>query len=227
MNATDTEEQAMQKCLRLSGKKHFAEAVECLEIFKSRFPQSNYALEAELKIGDNYFKKKDWLLAAESYALFTRLHPNSDKLDYAYYRAGLAYDKQMPKAIDRDQSYLDKASENLAAVFRNYPDSPYAKMAQAKYDAIRTRLAKKNMYVGNFYFRNGQYIAAIPRYLTVLQDYPELGFDEEALYRMTLAYHRLGETERAQGAAQLMQEKFPQSKKTKSIARKILGGNNG
>src|SRR5262245_20270347 len=108
----ETDEQAMQKCLKLSEKKHFQEAVECLEIFKSRYPSSNYAVEAELNIGDAYFRKKDWILAAESFNLFTRLHPNSDKLDYAYYRTGLSYESQLPKSIDRDLSSLNKAEEN-------------------------------------------------------------------------------------------------------------------
>jgi outer membrane protein assembly factor BamD len=133
----------------------------------------------------------------------------------------------MPKAIDRDQSTLDQASDNLATVFRNYPQSPYAKLAQEKYDGIRSRQAKKNMYIGKFYYKYGQYIAAIPRFLTVLQDFPELGFDEDALYRLAISYHKLGETEKAQGAAQLMQEKFPNSSKTKSIVKKIVGGQHG
>jgi outer membrane protein assembly factor BamD len=203
----------------LSEKKKFAEAVECLEIFKSRFPESTYALDAELNIADNYYNKKDWLLAAESYKLYARLHPNSDKLDYAWYRAGLAYEKQLPKNVDRDQSHLPDAEEAFATVFRRYPESPYAKEAQAKYDEIKGRGAKKNMYVGKFYFRNGEYRAAIPRYLEVLQDYPGLGYDEEALYRLALAYHRLKIEDKAQGAAQLMVEKFPESKKTKKIVK--------
>jgi hypothetical protein len=35
----ETDEQAIQKCMKLSEKKRFQEAVECLEIFKSRFPR--------------------------------------------------------------------------------------------------------------------------------------------------------------------------------------------
>lgn len=223
----ETDAQAIQKCLKLSEKKKYAEAVECLEIFKSRFPESTYALEAELKIADSYYNKKDWLLAAESYKLYARLHPNSDKLDYAWYRAGLSYEKLLPKSIDRDQSNLPDAEEAFATVFRRFPASPYAEQAQGKYDAIKGRGAKKNMYVGRFYFKNGEYRAAIPRYLEVLQDYPGLGYDEEALYRLALSYHRLKIDEKAKGAAQLMAEKFPGRPKTKKVVKAILGGNNG
>jgi len=224
LTGNETDEEAINKCIKLSEKKHFAEAVECLEIFKSRFPDISYALDAELKIADSYFNKKDWLLAAESYDLYARLHPNSEKLDYAYYRAGLAYEHLLPKKVDRDQANIPEAEENFANVFRHYPSSPYSEMAQTKYDAIKGRAAKKNMYVGNFYYKFGEYRAAIPRYLEVLQDYPGLGYDEDALYYLAMAYHRLNIPEKAQGAAQLMQEKFPQSKKTQKVVKKILGG---
>ncbi|MDL1872199.1 outer membrane protein assembly factor BamD [Deltaproteobacteria bacterium PRO3] len=217
----ETDVQAIEKCMKLSEKKKFQEAVECLEIFKSRFPDSTYALDAELNIADAYFRKKDWVLAAETYNLFTRLHPTSEKLDYAYYRAGLSYEKQLPKGIDRDLSSMNQAEENFAMVFRRFPGSPYAEMAKAKYDEVRGRGAKKDMYVGKFYFKSGQYRAAIPRFLQVLQEYPGLGYDEEALERTALAFHKLGEKEKAQGAAQLMREKFPDSKKTQKVLKKV------
>lgn len=217
----ETDEQAIEKCMKLSEKKKFQEAVECLEIFKSRFPDSTYALDAELNIADAYFRKKDWVLAGETYNLFVRLHPTSEKLDYAYYRAGLSYENQLPKGIDRDLSSMNQAEENFAMVFRRFPTSPYAEMAKAKYDEVRGRGAKKDMYVGKFYFKSGQYRAAIPRFLEVLQEYPGLGYDEEALERTALAFYKLGEKEKAQGAAQLMQEKFPNSKKTQKVLKKV------
>lgn len=222
LTGQESDQEAIDKCLKLSKKKKFEQAIQCFEIFKSRYPESTYALDSELRIGDSYYQNKEWLLAAESYNLYTKLHPNSPKLDYAYYRAGLAYEKQLPKGIDRDMTYLSNAEENFAMVFRRFPDSPYSQMAQAKYDEIRSRGAKKNMYVAKFYYKFGEYRAAIPRYLAVLQDYPGLGFDEEALYRLALSYKKLGLQDKAQAATQLMKEKFPESKKTKKLESKIL-----
>ncbi len=227
LTAKQSDEEAIQTCLKLSEKKRFEEAVECLEIFKSRFPESTYALEAELNIADNYFRKKDWLLAAESYNLFIRLHPNSDKLDYAYYRSGLAYEKLLPKKIDRDLSNSSDAQDSFAAVFRRFPESPYASLAQTKYDEIRQLGAKKSMYIARFYYKYKEYRAAVPRFIEVLQDYPGLGFEEEALYYLALSYHRLKLPEQAKGAAEMMKEKFPESKKTKKIEALVLGGKDG
>ncbi len=227
LNGKETDQEAIDKCLKLSEKKRFQEAVECFEIFKSRYPESTHALDAELRIADTYFQNKEWLLAGESYSLYAKLHPSSEKLDYAYYRAGLAYEKQLPKNIDRDLTYLNNAEESFSTVFRQFPDSPYSKLAQAKFDEIRGRSARKNMYVAKFYYRFGEYRAAIPRYLTILQDFPGLGFDEEALYRLALSYKKLGMLDKAQAAGELMKEKFPESKKTRKILQKVAGGQSG
>lgn len=227
LTGQESDQEAIDKCMKLSKKKKFDKAIECFEIFKSRFPKSNYALDAELRIGDSYFQNKEWLLAAESYALYTKLHPSSPRLDYAYYRAGLSYEKLLPKGVDRDLTYLQKAEANFGMVFRRFPNSPYSQMAQAKYDEMRAKGAERNMYVGTFYYKFGEYRAAIPRFLEILQDFPGLGFDEEALWRLAYAYRKLGMSEKAQAAAELMKEKFPESKKTKKVVRKILGAKSG
>ena len=40
-------------------------------------------IEAELYIGDNYFRRE--YFAADSYQSFIKLHPTHPKTDYAYY----------------------------------------------------------------------------------------------------------------------------------------------
>lgn len=221
LSGQESEGQAMEYCLKLSQKKRFQEAVDCLEIVKSRYPGSVAALDAELKIADNYFNQKQWLLAAESYLLYAKLRPESEKLDYAYYRAGLAYAKLLPKSIDRDQAVLEKGRQNLAVVFRSYPSSPYSALAQEKYDLLMNQAARRNLYIAKFYFKYGEYRAAIPRFMSILQDYPGSGQEETALYHLGVAYHRLGMEEQAKATLSLMQEKLAQSSRTRALERKL------
>src|SRR3989338_10546186 len=119
----------IQKCIELSNKKDYEKAVECLEIFKSRFPQTPQGQEAELRIADPYFNKKDYLIAAETYQGFIRFHPFHAQVDYATYRTGLSYLKELPKAIDRDQQYLEQAIDLFEKVIVNFPESAYQKPA--------------------------------------------------------------------------------------------------
>ncbi len=190
-------------------------------MFKARYPQSREGMEAELMIGDAYFDKKDYLLAAESYAAFIKLHPLSPRLDYAFYRRGTSLYKEAPKAIDRDQQYLGEAIENLKIVIQRYPGSTYYEPAMKYYTEARSRLARRNMYVGRFYFRTGEYKASLPRLADVATNYRDTGFAPKALYMLTVAQLELGDKESARNAYSVMATEYPNDKYTKKAEHKM------
>jgi len=227
INERDSEAQALKKCLRLSEKKHFEEAVECLQIYKSQFPNSTYSQEAELNIGDNYYRKKEYLLAAESYKVFIQTNPASEKLDYAYYRMGLCYEKEMPKAIDRDQTYIKDATDSFHKVVEYFPQSSYAYMAKAKYDQMRNREAKKHFYVGHFYYRTGEFRASIPRFRIIMEEFHDLPIAKDAHYHIAMAYAKLDRMDAARELAASFLEKYPSSRFAKKLSKKLLGDDHG
>jgi outer membrane protein assembly factor BamD len=218
----ENEEQALAKCVQLSTLKEISGRHRLPpEIFKSRFPDSKYALEAEIKVGDAYYQKKEYLLAAETYQLFTKLHPTSDKLDYVYYRIGLSYLHATPKKIDRDQEHLPEAIDSFSIVANQFPDSPYAKVAKSKYNEARRKVAQRHFYVGRFYYKWGEYKAAIPRFQEVYERYADLGLDEKAFYYSIQAYRKLGKNEEAKALLEMMKAKLPNSSKTKGLEKEI------
>lgn len=212
----------IQKCMKLSEKKKFEEAIECLEIFKSRFPQSEFSREAELSIADNYFDKKEYLLAADAYQLFIKLHPLSPKVDYAYYRMGLSYLKETPKAIDRDQQYLDEAILHLTTTVKSFPDSPYHEAAVESLKDARFRVAARNYYIGRFYYRTGQYMAAIPRFLDVVNNYPETDLVPKSLYKMVISAGKLQKIDEAKLFYSKLSMEYPDNEWTKRAEPKIM-----
>lgn len=211
----------IQKCLKLSEKKDFEEAIECLEIFKSRFPQSAVSAEAELAIGDNYFNKKEYLLAADAYLMFAKMHPTHPKSDYAYYRLGLSYLKETPKPIDRDQQYLEKAIYYLRLAVQSFPSSSYHAAAVESLKDARNRVAKRNYYIGRFYYRTGEYFAAIPRFLDIVNDYPETDVVPISLYKLVVATGKLKNTNDAKLFFSKLEMEHPQNKWTKKAEGKL------
>ena len=211
----------IKKCIKLSQKKDYEDAIQCLEMFKARYPRSREGQEAELMIGDAYFDKKDYLLAAESYAAFIKLHPFSPRLDYAFYRRGLSLFKESPKAIDRDQQYLGEAIENLKVAIQRFPNSTYRPLALKYYKEARLRIAKRNMYVGRFYFRVGQYKAAIPRLEEVATQYKDSGLAPKALYMATVSNLKLDQYDDARRAFSMLSVDYPDDKWTKKAERKM------
>lgn len=212
----------IKQCLRLSSRGKHEDAIQCLEMYKARYPQTRYGQEAELLIGDSYFAREDYLLAAESYAAFIRLYPMHPKSDYAHYRIGLCYFKESPKAIDRDQEYLEEAIVHLRAVVRRYPGSKYRKVAIKTLREARTRVARRQYYIGRFYYRTGQYIAAIPRFMEVAERYPDSGLADKALYMVVDSNLSLNSIEAARAAFSSLSVQYPKSKYTRKAEKKML-----
>jgi len=211
----DGPEAQLDACMKLSNKKKFEDAIECLGALKARYPKSPQGQEAELRIADNYFRKKEFLLAAESYRTFIKLHPMNERVDYAYYRLGASYLAQTPKAIDRDQEYLDDAIQSFRIVIQGFPGSTYRDLAMRDLEKARTKQARRNFYVGRFYYRTGEYIAAIPRFMIVALDYPDSGLAPESLHKAIHAAVKLKEYDKAREAFNILSSQYANSPYTK------------
>ncbi len=79
--------------------------------FKSRFPYSKYATEAELLIANSHYELSQYTEAALAYAQFVKLHPRHPQVDYAMFRIGESYWQDSPEEVDREQEYTLKAIE--------------------------------------------------------------------------------------------------------------------
>lgn len=220
LSSASSGDAAFEECMKLSQGKDYERSNECFEVLKSRFGGSQAAADADLAIADNYFRKGDFLLASESYIAFTKLHPAHDKVGYAYYRIGLCYMKENPKQIDRDQKYLETAIQYFElAMGRTSGD--LHEVAQEKWTEARARIAQRHFYIGRFYYRTGEYIAAIPRFQEIVTNYTGLGLDERSLYLMGDSFHRLKEQERALEILSVFEQHFPNSKYRKKLASKL------
>src|SRR6185312_11564391 len=98
--------------------------------FKSRFPYSKYATEAELLIANSQFELGHYTEAALAYEQFVKLHPRHPKADFAEFRVGESYWQDAPEEIDREQDYTLKAIKEWGKLLEKMPDSPYAKKAK-------------------------------------------------------------------------------------------------
>lgn len=208
---------AYEECHKLSESKDYEKANECFEVLKSRFPSSEYASQADVEVGDNFFRKGDYLLAAETYIAFTKLHPTHEKVGYAYYKTGLCYLRENPKPIDRDQRYLETAIQYFELALPRVAGD-LREAVRERWTEARLRIARRHFYIGKFYHRTGEYLAAIPRFQEIVTNYTGLGLDEKSLYLMGDAYVRLGQKERALEILSVFEQHFPQSNYRRKLA---------
>jgi len=179
-------------------KKKYDNAIETFEKVRDRYPYSEQATLAQLKVADAYFYKKKYDEAFQAYKEFEKLHPTSKAVPYCIFREGLCSYRQR-STIDRDQTYTQKAIDEFTRLKQKYPDSEYTPKADAYLNNCRKDLAEHEFYVAEFYYRTKRYQAALERYQTLLQDYPEFPKNGQAKQRIEECQTELAKQEKPSG----------------------------
>ena len=141
---------------------------------------------------------------------FIDLHPGHKDVAYAYYLIGVSYYEQISD-VGRDQKMTEDALAAFDELIRRFPDTQYARDAEIKADLTRDHLAGKEMEIGRYYLRRGEYVAAINRFNNVVGRYQTTTHVPEALHRLTEAYMALGIQEEARRTASVLGYNFPGS----------------
>jgi outer membrane protein assembly factor BamD len=155
---------------------------------------------------------------------YISLHPGSPEVAYAFYIKAISLYEQIVD-ISRDQSNTEGALVALQDVVQRFPDTEYARDATLKIDLTNDHLAGKEMAVGRYYLKRGDYIGAINRFRTVVEQYQTTPQIAEALERLTESYYSLGLDREAQTAAAVLGRNYPGSGWYKD-AYNILKGRN-
>lgn len=182
---------------------YFQAALDGLAKLERQHPYSEYAEKAKLMTTYANFRTgryEDTVLAADRYLA---LYPSSPEVPYILYLKGNSYFAQI-KDITRDQQLAQDTLDTFRLLISTYPDSEYVAEAQENIRLANDQLAGKEMSVGRYYLGNGQYTAAINRFRTVVEGYDTTSHIEEALYRLTEAYLKLGLVAEAQSAAAVL-----------------------
>jgi len=165
-------------------------AIETFQAIVDNYPYSDYAVLAELKIADAYYDQGKWEEALSYYRDFAELHPTHERVPYSVLRSALSRRNQALNA-NRDQTNTKRALEHLDVLLTRYPYTPEAEEAEQIWREMRTRLAKHEMGVGDFYMTHEEYQSAADRFRNVLNDYPGLGLDGQALYKLGTCYSEM------------------------------------
>lgn len=200
---------------------HYLTAMEKFRDVKNRFPYSSRAVDAELRIADTHYAQENYLEAASAYEIFKELHPTHAKSDYVQFRIGMSYFQQIPENTARDLSAAHKAIESFGVVGSKFPSSSFVAEAKSKAEDAKRKLAEHESYVADFYFRRNHFLSASYRYSALLQQYPDLGYDEEALFRLGKCYAETKMHGDAKDALRRLLSKYP-STSFKGEAQSLL-----
>jgi len=212
---------AGQKAL---AKKDWLTAREYFRRIVDGFPNSEYAAQARIALGDTYLREggtANYILAISEFRQFLTLFPSHALSDYAQFEIAECFFKQK-NSPDRDQSQTRDALVEYEKVIEQHPSSQYAVKAQARIKECRYSLARSEHLVGAFYQRSRQaYRSAVLRYESLITQYPEYPQMDEILFRLSECLLATGRNSEAPPYLQRLVAEYPQSRYAED-ARKIL-----
>jgi len=175
------------------------------------FPQSSWAPKAALMAAYVYYAQDYYFDAEFELKRFIKTYPKNPDLNYAHFLLAMCY---YEKIIDekKDLGPLLLAQEKFNFIIKNYPNSDYALDAQYKLDLIQDYLASKEMYIASHYMKKKKWIASINRFKTVVEDYENTVYVEEALHRLVELYYTIGLENESQMYASLLGYNYQSSK---------------
>ena len=180
------------------------------KIFVEDSIEKYYHPNVIIKRGEALFDREEYPEALAEYNHFLDLHRNHVLAPYAAYRIGEIHLKKA-KTIDRDPEPMHKAIAAFERLRKEFPGSRYDLQARGNIEEGHDWLAQMHLYVGQFYYRRGSYLAAAHRFEQIIRNYPDKPLAPDALYFLAKSYHQLGADDWARESLVLLAAKYPDS----------------
>lgn len=189
--------------LTLEGEGRPKDALIYFQEVERIYPYSEWAKRALIMQAFSHHKAKEYEEARVAAQRFLDFYPGDEDAAYAQYLMALSYYDQI-EDVGRDQGLTFQALQAMRDVIEKYPDSDYARSAILKFELAFDHLAAKEMEIGRYYLKRGNYAAAVNRFRTVVQDFQTTTHTAEALHRLVECYLALGLTDEAQTAGAIL-----------------------
>ncbi|MCR5880985.1 outer membrane protein assembly factor BamD [Phenylobacterium sp. J367] len=189
-------------------RRQWDQAVNYFQEVERQHPYSEWSRRAILMQAFAHYQSNDYVEAIGDADRFIQLYPGNPAAAYAHYIKAICYFEQIVD-VGRDQAATGQALGNLQEVVQRYPRSEYAADARLKIDMVNDQLAGKEMTIGRWYLRNGDTLAAIGRFRTVVDRFQTTSHTPEALYRLVEAYLTLGLLDEAKRNGAVLGHNFP------------------
>ena len=183
-------------------------AAQLFDEVERQHPYSPWARRAQLMSAFSYYTAADYNKAIQAAQRFLSIHPGNRDAPYAYYLIAISYYEQISD-VTRDQKVTEQTRTALQELIRRYPASEYASDAKLKLDLVEDHLAGKEMEIGRYYERSGNWLAAQIRFQNVVTNFQTTSHAPEALYRLVETNLALGVPEEAVKNAAVLGANYP------------------
>lgn len=202
-----------QKGKALIEKKRYDMGRKYLNFVFETYPNDPLGRQALLLAADSFFRQggtSGYTEARFRYRDYLNRYPGTPQRDYARYQFAVCSDKEHEDP-EKDQTSTREALEQYQALIREYPDSSYVTPARERIRRLLDVLAEHDLRIGVFYMRKGSSVAALGRFATVEEAYPEFKGRDKLFFYYAETLGRLGRLGEATRYYQRIIEEFPDS----------------
>jgi outer membrane protein assembly factor BamD len=194
------------------------QAITFLDKLEIRAAGTVMAQQAELDKAYANYKNDGQALAISGLNRFIKLHPANSAIDYALYLKGLvSFHDDMgflsgftrQSLAERDQQALKDSFVAFKELITRFPNSRYSADARARMVFIHNTLAQSDVFVADYYFQRGAYVAAINRAQLTLTEYGNSPATSKALYIMYESYGKLGLNKLQEDSKKIFELNYP------------------
>lgn len=122
------EKQAYDEAFQALKELRYAEAADGFQDFLARYPDSDYADNAQYWLGESYYVTRNYEFALEAFETLRSGYPNSPKLPDSLLKIGYTH---------YELQQWDQARAALTQVQEQYPDTTLARLAESRLRSMR------------------------------------------------------------------------------------------
>ena len=189
-------------------RRQWNQAVNYFQEVERQHPYSEWSRRSILMQAYAHYESNDYNEAIADSERFIQLYPGNPAAAYAHYIKAICFFEQIVD-VNRDQAATGQALNSLRDVVQRYPATEYAHDARLKIDMVNDQLAGKEMTIGRYYLRQGDTLAAVGRFKTVIDRYQTTSHTPEALYRLVEGYLTIGLLEEAKRNGAVLGFNYP------------------
>jgi outer membrane protein assembly factor BamD len=178
---TDDPDKAYQTAKRNFDKKDYLQAIDDFTLIKTKFAGSSISDKSQYYLGMCYLKREEFLLAAYEFEYLIKNYTTSSYATDSRFQLGMCYYGLSPKYA-LDQTYTYMAINEFKNFLELYPTDKNAPIAEAKIKELRNKLAQKLFESAELYNKMENYKAATYYYESIISDYYDTDYADDALY---------------------------------------------
>ena len=203
---SDDHELKLTTAIKYYEEERYSKSISLLHSIMPIYRGTQKAEEVNYFFAMAHYKQGDYLYAAHLFQSFYQSFPNSEHTENFFFLS--AYCKYlMSPRHNLDQTPTKEAIQQFQRFINRYPNSERVEDANELIDELRLKLEKKAFTTAILYYDLGIFNAAATAFQTVIADYPDIKYREEAMFYTIDAYFQYAEN----SIAEKQKERYQQA----------------